>query len=344
MSKTLNDIVERIAANTEVRIGGTLYSDSLGAPDTEAGTYLGMVRHDTTHNRRGVAIMMDATPTSSGVQPDGTGAAPEGDHSSAAVAAAVAARNIGVSYEGRSVLRSVSFDAPAGQLVGIVGPNGAGKSTLLKAMLGLIPCDSGTAEFFGQPVSRNRHRVAYVPQTEAVDWDFPVTVFEVVLMGRYGRLGLLGRPSRQDRQATMEALERVDMQHYRHRHIRRLSGGQQQRVFLARALCQQADVLFLDEPLAGVDAATERVIFELIERLTDDGKTLLMVNHDLAVLNRYDAVMLLNQRVIAYGPPAEVVTDTNMQYTYAGRLTVLDRADAALRGDPDPPGRWSRKP
>ena len=186
--------------------------------------------------------------------------------------------------------------------------------------------------------------MAYVPQTEAVDWDFPVTVFEVVLMGRYGRLGLLGRPGRQDRQAAMEALERVDMQDYRHRHIRRLSGGQQQRVFLARALCQQADVLFLDEPLAGVDAATEHAIFELIERLTDDGKTLLVVNHDLAVLDRFDAVMLLNQRVIAYGPPAEVVTDENMQRTYAGRLSVLDRADAALRGDRDPSPRWSRKP
>jgi manganese/zinc/iron transport system ATP- binding protein len=257
---------------------------------------------------------------------------------------AVAARNLGVSYEGRSVLRSVSFEAAAGQLVGIVGPNGAGKSTLLKAMLGLVPCDSGTADVFGVPIARNRQRVAYVPQTEAVDWDFPVTVLEVVLMGRYGRMGLLGRPSRHDREAAMEALQRVDMQPYRHRHIRRLSGGQQQRVFLARALCQQADVFFLDEPLAGVDAATEGAIFELIARLTADGKTLLMVNHDLAVLNRFDAVMLLNQRVIAYGPPAEVVTDKNIQLTYAGRLSVLDRADAALRGEVDPPVRGSRKP
>jgi manganese/zinc/iron transport system ATP- binding protein len=228
-------------------------------------------------------------------------------------------------------------------LVGIVGPNGAGKSTLLKAILGLVPCDSGTAEVFGQPVSHSRHRIAYVPQTEAVDWDFPVTVFEVVLMGRYGRLGLLGRPNRQDRRAAMESLERVDMQQYRQRHIRRLSGGQQQRVFLARALCQQAGVLLLDEPLAGVDAATEHSIFELIERLTADGKTLLMVNHDLSVLGRFHTVMLLNQRVIAYGPPAKVVTDENIQNTYAGRLSVLDRADAALRGDA-PPARWSRKP
>jgi manganese/zinc/iron transport system ATP- binding protein len=258
-------------------------------------------------------------------------------------APAIAARNINVSYEGRPVLRSVSFEAAAGRLVSIVGPNGAGKSTLLKAMLGLVPCDSGATEVFGQPISRSRQRVAYVPQTEAVDWDFPVTVLEVVLIGRYGRLGLLGRPNRHDMQAAMEALNRVDMQPYRHRHIRRLSGGQQQRVFLARALCQQADVFLLDEPLAGVDAATERALFELIGNLTADGKTLLMVNHDLSVLHRFDAVMLLNQRVVAYGPPAEVVTDKNIQYTYAGRLSVLDRADAALRGEIDPPAPRSRK-
>jgi manganese/zinc/iron transport system ATP- binding protein len=265
--------------------------------------------------------MVYASPTSPAVQTAPSAAAP-----------AVAARNISVSYEGRSILRSVSFDVAAGQLVGIVGPNGAGKSTLLKAMLGLLARDSGTADIFGQPMSQCRYRVAYVPQTEAVDWDFPVTVFEVVLMGRYGRLGLLGRPGRHDRQAALAALESVNMQDYRHRHIRRLSGGQQQRVFLARALCQKADVFFLDEPFAGVDAATEHAIFELIERLSKEGKTLLVVNHDLAVLNRFGAVMLLNQRVIAYGPPAVVVTDENMQHTYAGRLSMLDRADAALRG------------
>ena len=253
--------------------------------------------------------------------------------------AAVSARNVCVSYEGRAVLRSVSFDASAGSLVGLVGPNGAGKSTLLKAMLGLIPRDSGTAEVFGQPMISARHRVAYVPQTEIIDWDFPVTVFEVVLMGRYGRLGLFGRPGRKDRQRAIEALESVGMQDYRRRHIRRLSGGQQQRVFLARALCQEADVFFLDEPFAGVDAATERAIFELMQRLTAMDKTLVVVNHDLALLDRFDAILLLNQRVIAYGPPEEVVTEQNMQFAYSGRLSILDRADAALRGDFDPPAR-----
>ena len=239
--------------------------------------------------------------------------------------------NLTVSYDSKPVLRSVSMQAAPGQLVGVVGPNGAGKSTLLKAMLGLTPTDSGTVEFFGEPIDRCRQRVAYVPQTSAVDWDFPVTVRDVVLMGRYGRLGWFGRPKRDDRDRAAEALELVGMQNFADRHIRELSGGQQQRVFLARALCQQAQVLLLDEPLAGVDAATERAIFTLIDKLTAEGRTLVLVNHDLDVLDRFDYLMLLNQRVIAYGPTAQVKTKENMRRTYGGRLSLLDRADAALR-------------
>jgi len=162
-----------------------------------------------------------------------------------------------VSYGARPVLRSVSFEVSDGKLVGVVGPNGAGKSTLLKAMLGLIEPDAGTVRVHGEPVAAHRERLAYVPQTEAVDWDFPVTVFDVVLMGRYGRLGWFGRPTAVDRESAERALDMVAMTDFRDRHIRRLSGGQQQRVFLARALCQDADILLLDEPFAGVDAATE---------------------------------------------------------------------------------------
>jgi len=242
-------------------------------------------------------------------------------------------RGLTVSYGGQPVLRSVTFDAAAGTLVGIVGPNGAGKSTLLKAILGLIRADAGLIEVSGRPLEAGRSGLAYVPQTEAVDWDFPVTVFDVVLMGRYGRLGWWRRPSQADRQAADAALHQVGMHDYARRHIRQLSGGQQQRVFLARALCQDADILLLDEPFAGVDAATEQAIFELIDRLTQGGRTLLVVNHDLSVLNRFDRVMLLNQQVVAYGPTAEVVTDENLRRTYGGRLTLLDRAEAALRSD-----------
>ncbi len=245
--------------------------------------------------------------------------------------AAVSVLGLTVSYGERPVLRSVSFDVPAGQIVGVVGPNGAGKSTLLRAVLGLIPLDAGSIALGGQPISQCRNRVAYVPQTEAVDWDFPVTAQDVVLMGRYGRLGWFGRPGHSDRTAAVEALRLVDMTEYAHRHIRQLSGGQQQRVFLARALCQDADILLLDEPFAGVDAATEQAIFDLITELATQGKTLIVVNHDLSVLDRFDIVLLLNQQVVAFGPTKQVVNDRNLHRTYGGRLTLLDRADTALR-------------
>jgi len=238
--------------------------------------------------------------------------------------------NLTVSYQGRPVLRSVSFHANSGEMVGIVGPNGAGKSTLMKAILGLIPTDHGSALFFREPIDRIRRRVAYVPQTEAVDWDFPVTVRDVVLMGRYGRLGLLGRPSREDRTIAAGALEQVGMEAYVDRHIRHLSGGQQKRVFLARALCQQADVLLLDEPFAGVDASTEQTIFELIADMTRQHKTLLVVNHDLSVLGRFAQLLMLNQRVIAFGPTEQVATSENLAATYGGRLSMLDRAESEL--------------
>ena len=239
--------------------------------------------------------------------------------------------NAMVAYDGRPVLRSVTFTAPKGKLVGIIGPNGAGKSTLLKAILGLIRLDSGSVKVFGQPLDKIRHRVAYVPQTEAVDWDFPVTALDVVLMGSYANLGLFGRPGAKQRAAAREAMDQVGMSDFANRHIRRLSGGQQQRVFLARALCQQADVLLLDEPFAGVDAATEQAIFDLMDRLTSEGKTLIVVNHDLSVLDRFDLLMLLNQQIMAFGPTAEVATNENLRLTYGGRLSLLDRADETLQ-------------
>lgn len=254
--------------------------------------------------------------------------APEARDESAGPALSV--RGLTVSYGDRPVLRSVSFDVPRGKLIGIVGPNGAGKSTLLKAMLGLLEPNVGTIRIHGHPIEQSRNRVAYVPQTEAVDWDFPVTVLDVVQMGRYGRLGLLGRPRREDRRAALRALTQVSMNEFVGRHIRQLSGGQQKRVFIARALCQEAEILLLDEPFAGVDAATEQAIFELMDRLTSEGRTLIVVNHDLSVLNRFDLVLLLNQQVVAFGPTESTVTDANLRRTYGGRLTLLDRADAAL--------------
>jgi manganese/zinc/iron transport system ATP- binding protein len=244
---------------------------------------------------------------------------------------AVRVEGLTVAYQAKPVLRAVSFHVQAGQVLGVVGPNGAGKSTLLKCLLGLVRPDMGVIELFGRPPDQVRSRVAYVPQTEAVDWDFPVTVFDVVLMGRMAHLKWWQRPSRADRQAAAEALERVGMQDFSRRHIRQLSGGQQRRVFLARALCQGADLLLLDEPLAGVDAATEETLFALIAQMAREGRALIIVNHDLSVLDRFDALLLLNQRVVAFGPTSQVATQENLRATYGGRLSLLDQADELLR-------------
>ncbi len=244
--------------------------------------------------------------------------------------AAVRAEGVTVAYDARPVLRSVSFTVPRGGMVGVIGPNGAGKSTLLKCMLGLIKPDYGHIEIFGQPAKEARREVAYVPQTEAVDWDFPVTVQDVVLMGR-ALEGFLGWPRRKDHERAHHALEQVGMTPFARRHIRQLSGGQQRRVFLARALCQEAELLLLDEPFAGVDASSEQAIFTLIDDIRDLGKTVIVVNHDLSILERFDHVLMLNQRVITHGPPSEVVNDANLSATYGGRLALLDEADETLR-------------
>ena len=243
---------------------------------------------------------------------------------------AVDCQGVTVAYDARPVLRSVSFGVTRGEMIGIIGPNGAGKSTLLKCLLGLIKPDYGSVQIFGKPAMQARREVAYVPQTEAVDWDFPVTVLDVVLMGR-ALSGFLGWHTRDDTARAHNALEQVGMTRYADRHIRQLSGGQQRRVFLARALCQEADLLLLDEPFAGVDAASEQAIFTLIDDIREMGKTVMVVNHDLSILDRFDHVLMLNQRVIAYGPPAETANPDNLAATYGGRLSLLDQADEALR-------------
>ena len=235
-----------------------------------------------------------------------------------------------VAYHKRPVLWGVDVEVPAGQLVGVIGPNGAGKSTLIKAAMGLLPVSSGWVKVFGRPVKDNLRRVGYVPQRESVDWDFPVSVMDVVLMGRYGHLGLFKRPRKEDREVARECLEKVKMLPYADRQISNLSGGQQQRVFLARALAQESDLYFMDEPFAGVDAATEAAIVTILQELKDQGKTLLVVHHDLPTAKTYfDSLLLLNMRVVAYGPTEEVFNYDLLQSTYGGRLTILSEvADA----------------
>jgi manganese/zinc/iron transport system ATP- binding protein len=240
---------------------------------------------------------------------------------------AVAAYQLTVNYDKTPVLWDVSFAVASGQLVGIVGPNGAGKSTLIKTAMGLLRPMSGKIEFFGQPLKRVRQRIGYVPQRESVDWDFPITVHELVLMGRYGRLGMLRWPRAADREAANYYLDLVGMVEYKDRQISQLSGGQQQRAFIARALIQEADVYFMDEPFAGIDHASEMVIMGLLRQLRDKGKTVFVVHHDLNTIESYfDAVIMLNIGLIASGKVDQVFTPENLNRTYGKSYALLDEA------------------
>lgn len=231
-----------------------------------------------------------------------------------------------VAYHRKPVVWDVDYNAPAGKLVAIVGPNGAGKSTLLKATLGLMPHVSGEVQFFGRPYRAVRDRVAYVPQRTSVDWDFPVSALDVVAMGLYRRIGLFRPVTRQHRRRALEALERVGLSAFAGRQISQLSGGQQQRVFLARALVQDADLYLMDEPFAGVDAATEKAIVVMLRELQASGRTALVVHHDLETVAEYfDHVLLLNMRLVAAGPVSEVFSRENLRRTYGGKLTLLDQ-------------------
>jgi manganese/zinc/iron transport system ATP- binding protein len=243
--------------------------------------------------------------------------------------------DVTVAYERRPVLWDVDYDAPRGELVAIVGPNGAGKSTLIKAVLGLVPLASGRIAVFGKPYREQRSRVGYVPQRESVDWEFPVSALDVVAMGRYGRIGWFRPVSRAHKQAAMQCLKQVGMEELAHRQISQLSGGQQQRVFLARALAQEAELYLMDEPLAGVDAATERAIIDLLRDLRAQGHTCIVVHHDLQTVRDYfDHVVLLNRRIVAAGPVAKIFNEENLRRTYGGRLTLLEEAGEALARGP----------
>ncbi len=247
----------------------------------------------------------------------------------------LAIHDLTVAYQRKPVLWDIELNIPEGKLVGVVGPNGAGKSTLLKACLDLVPRSSGWAHIYGVPYRKARHRVAYVPQRESVDWDFPVTALDVVSMGAYRRLGWFRRVSREETARAREALAQVGIAHLADRQISQLSGGQQQRVFLARALMQDADLYLMDEPFAAVDAATEQAIVELLRGLSAAGKTCLVVHHDLATVTTYfDWIVLINMRIVAAGPTNETFTRENLQKTYGGKLNLLEKAAEALRSVP----------
>ena len=241
-------------------------------------------------------------------------------------------RDVTVAYHRKPVLWNVTLDIPRGSLVGLVGPNGAGKSTLLKTVVDMVPRVSGQVLIFGQPYRQSRQRLAYVPQRESVDWDFPATALDVVLMGTYGQLGWFKRAGKSERERALAALAQMEIDHLATRQISQLSGGQQQRTFLARALVQQADLYLMDEPFAAVDAATEKAIVHLMRELQSQGKTIIVVHHDLHTVPEYfDFLVLLNLRLVAAGEMSQVLTKDNLQKTYGGKLTLLEEVGEAMR-------------
>ncbi len=240
-------------------------------------------------------------------------------------------QDLTVAYHHKPVLWDVDCAIPEGKVVGIIGPNGAGKSTMLKAVMDLVPRASGRIQIYGQTYRQNRHLVGYVPQRESVDWDFPVTALDVVTMGRYGKIGWFKPVTRIHREAAINAMSRLGMADFAKRQINQLSGGQQQRIFLARALVQDARIYLMDEPFAGVDAATETTIVKLLKELRAERKTVVVIHHDLQTAPEYfDYVILLNMRVVAAGETQKVFTAANLHKTYGGRLTLLDEAIQAI--------------
>lgn len=238
----------------------------------------------------------------------------------------ISIKGLSVSYDRKIVLTNIYLELEAGKVYGVVGPNGAGKSTLFKAILGLIDVNAGKVLINGEPVEEQRKNIVYVPQRDDVDWQFPATVMDIVEMGRYPHVKLFQRLKKKDKDATLEALREIGIEHLKDRQIGELSGGQQQRVFLARALCQGAEIFLLDEPFVGVDIMTEEKIITILKKLAAEGKTLFVVHHDLSTVHTYfDKVILLNQRLIAFGDTEDTFTEENIAKAYSGQLPILQK-------------------
>ncbi|MFT4566063.1 MAG: ABC-type Mn2+/Zn2+ transport system ATPase subunit [Saprospiraceae bacterium] len=233
-------------------------------------------------------------------------------------------KGLSVSYDRKRVLSNIYMELESGSIYGVIGPNGAGKSTLFKSILSIIPRNSGDIQVFGQDVEKVRKRIAYIPQKDDVDWNFPAMVRDIVMMGRYPHKKILQRLNKEDHRIADEAMEKLDILDLADRQIGALSGGQQQRVFIARAICQGADLFFMDEPFVGVDMLTEHKIIEIMREMAAIGKTILVVHHDLSTADDYfDKVILLNQRLITYGETKEVFTKQNISLTYAPQMKIL---------------------
>lgn len=244
---------------------------------------------------------------------------------------AIEIHDLTVSYHRKPVLWGIDCEIPEGEMTAIIGPNGAGKSTLMKAMLGLIPLASGYTLFRGKNIDEMRSKISYMPQRESVDWDFPINVEQVVMMGRNQSIGLFKKPRASDQLLVTQALHQVGLEAFAKRQIAELSGGQQQRVFLARALVQDADIFLMDEPFAGVDVGTEHMIMNVLQSMKKAGKTIIAIHHDLLSVSRnFDNALLLNLRKIAFGKTSDVLQDPILQETYGGRLSILSEVGQLL--------------
>ncbi|WP_020530784.1 metal ABC transporter ATP-binding protein [Flexithrix dorotheae] len=240
--------------------------------------------------------------------------------------------NLTVTYENKPAVWNVDYTIPEGNLIGIVGPNGSGKTTMLKAVMGLEKPSSGYVKVFGNDLDKVRDKVAYVPQRGSVDWDFPTSVYDAVLMGRYTKQNLFKRTSKRDREITNDCIKKVQLENFSKRQISQLSGGQQQRVFIARALAQEAELYLLDEPFAGVDAATENAIISLLQEMKAEGKTIMVVHHDLQTAPKYfDWLVMMNTRLIASGKISDVFNQELLNQTYGGRLNILTQVGELLK-------------
>lgn len=237
-------------------------------------------------------------------------------------------QDLSVSYHGKPALRTINIAVLPGSLVGIIGPNGAGKSTFIKALLDLIPKDNGSVRIFGKTFSEQRQLVAYVPQRNNIDWDFPINVLETVLLGTYPSLGIFKRPKKSDKARAFACLKKVGMEDYHDRQIGELSGGQQQRVFLARALVQEPEILLLDEPFVGIDILSEENMMNILRDLKSTGKTILVVHHDLSKVDTYfEQLLVLNKKQIGYGDVKAVVRNGVINQAYLGQLSIFEKAE-----------------
>lgn len=330
--------MQQLARHYGVVRGQPLYADNLGPSGSGAEDYIGMMEHNTRAIVQGLSSTGPTAP-----EPQGKLLWLVAIAAIMLLCAALLARylrvrdkgplppvfelevaGVSVAYQGKTANSNVYLRLQQGRVYGLVGANGSGKSTLLKAILGLVQPEVGTIQLAGHPIQHHRSRIAYIPQKEDIDWRFPATVLDVVRMGRYPHLPPLRPLSRADEELARHALRQVELEHLAGRQISELSGGQQQRTFIARALCQQADVYLMDEPFVGVDMATEEHIMQLIKALAVQGKLLLIIHHDLTKAPQYfDEVILFNQQVVAQGPPAQVMTAENMHRTFGGRLNLL---------------------